>query len=226
MEMKNKLKRLILVVGIVCFPMGLFAQGAMIVEDPVAIAQTASNFCEEMANATDQKVTLLEQMKEMLNQSKLMKENAEKYKKCMKWVKNARSVVSLLDKVNHLKDNYKTFYGQLVSCDYLSKAERNNIAYNANLIVKESAEVYEEAKTIIGEFTGEGDAGLTSFERIQLIDKIGERIDALNDKLNVIKYQANQKVDERRRTINYTLSLYNQYTSANYRLEYKTDNKK
>lgn len=226
MEMKNKLKRLILVVGIVCFPMGLFAQGAMIVEDPVAIAQTASNFCEEMANATDQKVTLLEQMKEMLNQSKLMKENAEKYKKCMKWVKNARSVVSLLDKVNHLKDNYKTFYGQLVSCDYLSKAERNNIAYNANLIVKESAEVYEEAKTIIGEFTGDGDAGLTSFERIQLIEKIGEKIDGFNDKLNVLKYRANQKVVERKQTINYTLSLYNQYTSANYRLEYKTDNKK
>ena len=94
------------------------------------------------------------------------------------------------------------------------------------LIVKESAEVYEEAKTIIGEFTGEGDAGLTSFERIQLIDKIGERIDALNDKLNVIKYQANQRVDERRRTINYTLSLYNQYTSSAYRLEYKTGDKK
>ena len=56
--MKNKLKRLILVVGIVCFPMGLFAQGAMIVEDPVAIAQTASNFCEEMANATDQKLAV------------------------------------------------------------------------------------------------------------------------------------------------------------------------
>ena len=224
--MRGALKHILVASVLSCVSMCAMAQGAMIVEDPVAIAQTASNFCEEMANATDQKVTLLEQMKEMLNQSKLMKENAEKYKKCMKWVKNARSVVSLLDKVNHLKDNYKTFYGQLVSCDYLSKAERNNIAYNANLIVKESAEVYEEAKTIIGEFTGEGDAGLTSFERIQLIDKIGERIDALNDKLNVIKYQANQKVDERRRTINYTLSLYNQYTSSAYRLEYKTGDKK
>ncbi|MCR5498717.1 MAG: hypothetical protein K6F48_12865 [Paludibacteraceae bacterium] len=224
--MRGALKHILVASVFSCVSMCAMAQGAMIVEDPVAIAQTASNFCEEMANATDQKVTLLEQMKEMLNQSKLMKENAEKYKKCMKWVKNARSVVSLLDKVNHLKDNYKTFYGQLVSCDYLSKAERNNIAYNANLIVKESAEVYEEAKTIIGEFTGEGDAGLTSFERIQLIDKIGERIDALNDKLNVIKYQANQKVDERRRTINYTLSLYNQYTSSAYRLEYKTGDKK
>lgn len=224
--MVSGLKHILVASVLSCVSMWAMAQGAMIVEDPVAIAQTASNFCEEMANATDQKVTLMEQMKEMLNQSKLMKENAEKYKKCMKWVKNARSVVSLLDKVNHLKDNYKTFYGQLVSCDYLSKAERNNIAYNANLIVKESAEVYEEAKTIIGEFTGEGDAGLTSFERIQLIDKIGERIDALNDKLNVIKYQANQKVDERRRTINYTLSLYNQYTSSAYRLEYKTCDKK
>lgn len=224
--MRGALKHILVASVLSCVSMCAMAQGAMIVEDPVAIAQTASNFCEEMANATDQKVTLLEQMKEMLNQSKLMKENAEKYKKCMKWVKNARSVVSLLDKVNHLKNNYKTFYGQLVSCDYLSKAERNNIAYNANLIVKESAEVYEEAKTIIGEFTGEGDAGLTSFERIQLIDKIGERIDALNDKLNVIKYQANQKVDERRRTINYTLSLYNQYTSSAYRLEYKTGDKK
>ena len=222
MEMKKKMKCLFLALCLSCITTGAFAQGALIVEDPAAIAQTASNFCEEMASATDQKVTLLEQMKEMLNQSKLMKESAEKYKKCMKWVKNARSVVTLIDKVNHLKDNYKTFYGQLMSCDYLSKTERNNIAYNANLIVKESAEVYEEAKTIIGEFSGEGDAGLSSYERIQLIEKVGEKIDALNDKLNVLKYRANETVVERKQTINYTLSLYNQYTPSEYRLEYKT----
>ena len=224
--MVSGLKHILVASVLSCVSMWAMAQGAMIVEDPVAIAQTASNFCEEMANATDQKVTLMEQMKEMLNQSKLMKENAEKYKKCMKWVKNAKSVVSLIDKVNHLKDNYKTFYGQLMSCDYLSKTERNNIAYNANLIVKESAEVYEEAKTIIGEFTGDGDAGLTSFERIQLIEKIGEKIDGFNDKLNVLKYRANQKVVERKQTINYTLSLYNQYSPSSCRLEYKPGNKK
>ncbi len=224
--MRGGLKYILATSVLSCVSMWAMAQGAMIVEDPVAIAQTASNFCEEMANATDQKVTLMEQMKEMLNQSQLMKENAERYKKCMKWVKNARSVVSLLDKVNHLKDNYKTFYGQLMECDYLSKTERNNIAYNANLIVKESAEVYEEAKTIIGEFTGEGDAGLTSFERITLIDNIGKKIDEFNAKLETLKSNANKKVEERRKTIDYTLSLYNQYTSANYRLEYKTDNKK
>ncbi|MBO7606301.1 MAG: hypothetical protein J6T28_01620 [Paludibacteraceae bacterium] len=223
--MVSGLKHILVASVLSCVSMWAMAQGAMIVEDPVAIAQTASNFCEEMANATDQKVTLMEQMKEMLNQSKLMKENAERYKKCMKWVKNARSVVSLIDKVNHLKDNYKTFYGQLMNCDYLSKTERNNIAYNANLIVKESAEAYEEAKTIIGEFTGEGDAGLTSFERIQLIEKIGEKIDEFNGKLNILKYNANQKVVQRRQTINYTLSLYNQYAPSEYRLEYKTDRK-
>ena len=224
--MRGVLKHILVASVLSCVSMCAMAQGAMIVEDPVAIAQTASNFCEEMANATEQKVTLMEQMKEMLSQSQLMKENAERYKKCMKWVKNARSVVSLLEKVNNLKDNYKTFYGQLMCCDYLSKTERNNIAYNANLIVKESAEAYEEAKTIIGEFTGEGDAGLTSFERITLIDNIGKKMDEFNSKLEILKYKANKKVEERRKTIDYTLSLYNQYTSANYRLEYKTDNKK
>lgn len=209
---------------LLCFPLEKsMAQGAMIVEDPVAIAQTASNFCEEMASASDQKITLMEQMKEMLEQSKMMKEGAEKYKKCMKWVKNARSVVSLIDKVNHLKDSYVLFYRQLRDCDYMSASERNNIAYNANLIVKESSEVYEEAKTIIGEFTSEGDAGLSSFERIQLIENIGVKIDALDEKLELLKYHANQKVKERKRVIDGMLCFYNQYCPSECRITEKKD---
>lgn len=196
----------------------LFSQAAMLVEDPMAIAQSASQFCEEMTVAGDQKKTLLLQMKEMMEQSKLLKANVDKYKKCMKWVKNARSAVALLDKTKKLKDNYLLFYEQVRKCDLLSKTERNNLVYNANLIVKESSEIYEEAKTIIGEFSEEGDAGLSSFERIQLLEKLGEKMDKMNDKINVIKSYVNNEIKKRERLVTLSSAVYNQYVPAQYHI--------
>lgn len=194
------------------FSMGrAYSQGAMIVQDPTAIAQSAAQFCDEMSTAVDQKTTLLKQMHEMLAQSKMMKENAEKFKKCMKWVKNARSVIELLNKVSALKDNYVAFYNQVKKCDYLNKSERKNLIYNANIIVSESAEIYEEAKTIVGEFTGDGDAGLSSYERIQLLEQMGTKIEALNGKLEVMKSYTERKVTERQRLMGLSAALINQY---------------
>ncbi len=193
------------------FSVRVFPQGAMLVEDPTAIAQSASQFCEEMTVAAEQKSTLLQQIKEMLQQSKLLKANVEKYKKCMKWVKNARSVIELLDKVKTLKDNYVDFYDQVKKCNYLNREERNNLIYNANIIVKASADIYEEAKTIVGEFTDDGDAGLSSYERIQLLENMGSKIDNLNQDLNTLKFYANQKVAERQMVMNLSYGLVNQY---------------
>lgn len=192
----------------------LYPQGAMLVEDPTAIAQSASQFCEEMTVAAEQKSTLLQQMKQMLQQSQLLKENAEKFKKCMKWVKNARAVIELLDKVKNLKDNYVAFYDQVRKCDFLNKTERNNLIYNANIIVKASAEIYEEAKTIVSEFKEDGDAGLSSYERIQLLERMGAKIDDLNQDLNTLKFYANQKVEERRMVMNLSYGLFNQYSPS------------
>ncbi len=214
-----RVKYLIFLLGVLLGSQA-YAQ-VVIVSNPSAIAQSAAQFCEEMAVASDQKVTLLNQVKEMLEQSKFMKENADKFKKCMKWVKNARAAVELLDKVKKLKDNYVHFYEQVRNCDILSKTERNNLVYNANLIVQESSEVYEEAKTIISEFTGKEDAGLTSFERIQLMEKLGEKIEKLNGKINVIRSYVKTEVEKRREVINLSMSMYNQFCPSQYRINCK-----
>lgn len=204
----SKLRVLILLVSLI--PMKVYSQ-PMPVEDLGAMTQNAMNFCDEMDNAFEQMSVLKHQMEQMKEQSKMMKEGADKFKKCMDWVKKARSVVSLLDKTNDLRKNYKTFYRQLQSCDYLSSKERKNLMFNANLLVNEASDVYDEVKTIVGEFKGDGDAGLSSFERIQLIEKISDKLDGFNRKMNIMKAYANQIVRERRQVRMMTMGVYNQF---------------
>ncbi len=215
----SKLRVLSLLVLIV--PLSVFSQAPLPVMDGTALAQDALNFCDQMDVAVEQRSALFKQMEQMLEQSKMMKEGADKFKKCMDWVKKARSVVSLLDKTNTLRKNYKTFYSQLGSCDYLSVKERKNLMYNANLLVSEASDVYDEVKTIVGEFKGEGDAGLSSYERIQLVERISEKLDGYNQKLEIMKSYANQIVKGRRKVRNMTMGVYNQFCPSECRIEDK-----
>lgn len=214
------LKWIVTVSFMFLYQAGAFPQGAMLVEDPASIAQSAAQFCEEMTEAGDQKATLIQQLKQMIQQAKLFKDNADKYKKCMKWVKNARAAIELLDKVNALKDNYSAFYDMVRKCDWLSKKERNNLIYNANLIVTESSRIYEEAKIIVREFTEEGDAGLSSYERIQLLEQSGAKVDALNDNLDVMRVYTERTVEERQYYADLHAAMYNQYAPSDCHVDY------
>lgn len=215
----TKLRFLILLVFVI--PVNVRSQVPMPVEDLGAMTQNAINFCDEMDNAFEQVFLLNHQIEQMKEQSKMLKEGADKFKKCMDWVKKARAVVSLLDKTNNLRQNYKTFYNQLKSCDYLSSKERKNLMFNANLLVDAASDVYDEVKTIVGEFKGDGDAGLSSFERIQLIEKISDKLDGYNRKMNIMKAYANQLVEGRRKVRNMTMGVYNQFCPSECRIEDK-----
>jgi len=166
----------------------------MIVEDPGGIAQRALNFVDQMSEAIEEKYAMYEQIEQAVQQAELVKKNMDKFKKVMDWVKQGKEVISIIQTVEDINTELNSFRKYLRNSTYLTENEQYVLYCQGFDVYSEAMDFIKETQKYISDFKNEDDAGLSSAERIALLQKVKEDVSSLKMKLKLIRTDANKRI--------------------------------
>lgn len=202
------MKNIVLLALLLCGASPLYSQGAMVVTDPTSFAQRAMNFVDQMAEAVEEKYVMYEQIEQMVMQAEDFKKNAEKFKTAMNWVKRAKDFVVIVQAAEDMANDLNEFRNQLTQTDWLNEGERLSLYLKGFGIYSDAMDLIEEAKLYVSDFKSEEDAGLSSAERLELLNRIRSQMATCKTKMQLVKGDAQDVIDRKKEMCEPYLNIY------------------
>ena len=151
---------------------------------------------------------MYEQIEQMVMQAEDFKKNAEKFKTAMNWVKRAKDFVVIVQAAEDMANDLNEFRNQLTQTDWLNEGERLSLYLKGFGIYSDAMDLIEEAKLYVSDFKSEDDAGLSSAERLDLLNRIRSQMAACKTKMQLVKGDAQDVIDRKKEMCEPYLNIY------------------
>lgn len=209
------MKNVVLTALFLCCSSHLYSQAAMVVTDPTSFAQRAMNFVEQMEEAVEEKYVMYEQIEQMTMQAEEFKKNADRFKSAMNWVKRAKDFVVIVQAAEDIANDLNEFRNKLTQTDWLNEGEQLSLYMKGFSIYSDAMDLIEEAKLYVSDFKSDDDAGLSSAERLELLNKIRSQMAASKTKLQLVKNESQSVIDRKKEMCVPYLNIYSMVSRKN-----------
>ena len=183
MKHPNLMKKTIIVWLILCgFTARVSAQATVI--DATAVSQRLTLFLEEMEEAVEQRLTLLEQAESMRQHLALVQDAKKKLREVSHYVQTSAYTVDIVNYGTSIVKKVRSFRTEIAGLDGFTDEEKYNITLNMLQLADYGAGKVEEGVTLSKSNSSDGE--FSDYERLQLLKDIRQELGDLDAQLDEV----------------------------------------